>query len=297
MQDKPGETSYVRVPVDSLARMRLMEEGDVRALTALHVEEKEKILEENTRLRAALADRGGEHAVETILPDTGAGVTKAIEADAAVYSCLLLAAQQEVDKARQEAADRVSAAEARVKVADQRVEDAEESKTNALASVAEPLQILADLEACRQRADQLEKQLGRERTRTSRLEGECQCEREGRRATDVLLDGDRPALLALPLATLEDWQGRLRRALEAATDAVVEARVTAAREAETAAAEAIIREKEAAGVPIATECTICMERTMDTALDCGHRACATCAAQLAACHACRTPVRVRLRLY
>ena len=103
-----------------------------------------------------------------------------------------------------------------------------------------------------------------------------------------------PRCLTVALA---NGQARLRRAGEAASDAVVAARVTVARQAEAAAAEAVLRAKEAAGVPMATDCMICMERCMDTALDCGHRACGTCARLLAQCALCRTPVRLRLRLY
>lgn len=133
--------------------------------------------------------------------------------------------------------------------------------------------------------------------RAGRAEVECAAERSGRAHFESLLDGDRDALQALPLQQLEQWQARLRMALEAATDAVVEMRVAVARRAESDAAEAVIREKEAAGVPLATDCPICMERHMDTALDCGHRACGDCAKQLRVCHTCRSPVTLRLRLF
>lgn len=114
---------------------------------------------------------------------------------------------------------------------------------------------------------------------------------------ESLLDGDPAVLHALPLDSLEQWQARLRMAHEAATDALVEMRVAAARRAESEAAEAVLREKEAAGVPLATDCPICMEKHMDTAMDCGHRACGSCAEQLRVCHTCRKPVTLRLRLF
>lgn len=133
--------------------------------------------------------------------------------------------------------------------------------------------------------------------RAGRAEAECAAERSGRAQVERLLDGDPDGLQALPLDVLEQWQGRLRLALEAATDALVEMRVAVARRAEAEAAEAAIREKEAAGVPLATDCPICMERHMDTAMDCGHRACGACAEQLRVCHTCRKPVTLRLRLF
>jgi hypothetical protein len=46
-------------------------------------------------------------------------------------------------------------------------------------------------------------------------------------------------------------------------------------------------------------CAICMKTDKDTALGCGHRACAACAAQLRVCHVCRAPIADadRRRLY
>lgn len=45
------------------------------------------------------------------------------------------------------------------------------------------------------------------------------------------------------------------------------------------------------------QCPICMERPMDTAVDCGHRLCGACAQRITSCHACRAAVTTRLRVY
>ena len=249
-----------------------------------------------TPQRAASPPSDGD-ALAKALPDKGAGVTALAEADAALYSCLLLSAQQEVERSRQAADDRVAAAESRVRVAEQRVEDAENSKASALAAVAEPLALKAQLDASLAAAEALREQLGHEKGRATRLERELASERSARRASEALLAGDGAALASLPLARLEAWVATLRRACDVGSDALVGARVAAQRAEETAAAEAELRAKEAAGVPLATDCPVCLDRPMDTALDCGHRACGSCAALLADCHVCRAPVRLRLRLY
>jgi hypothetical protein len=44
-------------------------------------------------------------------------------------------------------------------------------------------------------------------------------------------------------------------------------------------------------------CGICEEHKKDTALGCGHQACAICASQLTDCHLCRAPITSRTRLY
>jgi hypothetical protein len=52
------------------------------------------------------------------------------------------------------------------------------------------------------------------------------------------------------------------------------------------------REQEAAA-----ECAVCLDRKKDTALNCGHQACAVCAGALARCHICRKAVTTRTKLY
>jgi hypothetical protein len=47
----------------------------------------------------------------------------------------------------------------------------------------------------------------------------------------------------------------------------------------------------------AIQCAICFDRDKDTALNCGHQACAFCASGLANCHICREPILTRTRLY
>jgi hypothetical protein len=47
----------------------------------------------------------------------------------------------------------------------------------------------------------------------------------------------------------------------------------------------------------AIQCAICLDRDKDTALNCGHQACAQCAIGLANCHICRGPITTRTRLY
>jgi ankyrin repeat protein len=47
----------------------------------------------------------------------------------------------------------------------------------------------------------------------------------------------------------------------------------------------------------AAQCPICLDRDKDTALNCGHQACASCAIELANCHFCRLPITTRTRLY
>jgi ankyrin repeat protein len=47
----------------------------------------------------------------------------------------------------------------------------------------------------------------------------------------------------------------------------------------------------------ATLCAICLDRDKDTALNCGHQACAACASEVANCHICRVPIVTRTRLY
>lgn len=44
------------------------------------------------------------------------------------------------------------------------------------------------------------------------------------------------------------------------------------------------------------ECPVCLDRTIDTALQCGHQYCAACADALATCALCRTPVEMRVHL-
>jgi ankyrin repeat protein len=45
------------------------------------------------------------------------------------------------------------------------------------------------------------------------------------------------------------------------------------------------------------ECAICLDREIDTALNCGHQACFSCASELANCYNCRQPITTRTRLY
>jgi hypothetical protein len=47
----------------------------------------------------------------------------------------------------------------------------------------------------------------------------------------------------------------------------------------------------------AAQCAICLDHDKDTALNCGHRACASCASELANCHICRKLITTRTRLY
>jgi hypothetical protein len=47
----------------------------------------------------------------------------------------------------------------------------------------------------------------------------------------------------------------------------------------------------------AIQCAICLDRDKDTALNCGHQACAICASELANCHICRKPIITWTRLY
>jgi len=44
-------------------------------------------------------------------------------------------------------------------------------------------------------------------------------------------------------------------------------------------------------------CSICMERKKDTAFQCGHIACSTCAMPLKACHICREKVLKKFKIY
>jgi hypothetical protein len=45
------------------------------------------------------------------------------------------------------------------------------------------------------------------------------------------------------------------------------------------------------------ECAICLDRDTDTAFNCGHQACFSCASELASCYNCRKPITTRTRLY
>ena len=44
-------------------------------------------------------------------------------------------------------------------------------------------------------------------------------------------------------------------------------------------------------------CNICMERPLDVAFLCGHRACQECAKPLTMCHMCRKPINHKINLY
>jgi hypothetical protein len=59
--------------------------------------------------------------------------------------------------------------------------------------------------------------------------------------------------------------------------------------------EAIEREREA--MRDAVLCVVCLDGLKDTALSCGHQACARCAKALELCHICRQKITVRTRLY
>lgn len=63
----------------------------------------------------------------------------------------------------------------------------------------------------------------------------------------------------------------------------------------TPEASRLARELEA--LQEAQNCSICMERRKDTAFQCGHTACAVCAANLSTCHICRQPVASRIKIF
>ena len=44
-------------------------------------------------------------------------------------------------------------------------------------------------------------------------------------------------------------------------------------------------------------CPVCLERSKDTAFQCGHQACHTCSASLTDCPICRAPIQLRIKLY
>ena len=113
----------------------------------------------------------------------------------------------------------------------------------------------------------------------------------------MLLDGDARTLRMLPLPQLEALLAQLSRARDAATAALVDSRVAERRAAEAEQMEAEARRKAEAETAEALECPICCLNQLDTALDCGHRACGTCAAKLSTCHVCRGQVKARIRLY
>ena len=79
-------------------------------------------------------------------------------------------------------------------------------------------------------------------------------------------------------------------ALGAARDRVAAA-VLASKVAEQVAS------RVAEQVDLAAQCAICMERALELALSCGHRACAPCAAKLDKCHVCRKPITGSMRVY
>jgi hypothetical protein len=78
-------------------------------------------------------------------------------------------------------------------------------------------------------------------------------------------------------------------ALAPAASSHAAARVQAAVQAQLRALRADDKQRNS--------CAICMERPRNTALQCGHTYCGTCAAALFACALCRQEVLLRIHLY
>jgi hypothetical protein len=94
------------------------------------------------------------------------------------------------------------------------------------------------------------------------------------------------ALAALPAQQLQALWERLGAARDRVAAAVLASKV-----AEQVAS------RVAEQVDAAAQCGICMERPLELALSCGHRACTACAAKLDKCHVCRKPITGSMRVY
>ncbi len=281
---------FVRLSLEAVAKLRLHENAELEALVASHAEEKAALHAQNAALRALVAQRLGEDDLAAASAPTADAVAAGMESDASVYCALLLAGQAQARAAREGAAAEVAAAQAGQAAAEARAAAAHLRREEVEARCAEPLALVAQVDAA----------VGREAAALADarfLRGKLEEERAQRERLQLLLDGDPHTLGKLPTALLEALLAQLSRARDSATAALVEARVAERRAAEAKAVEAEARRKAEEENAEALECAICCAAPMDTALDCGHRSCAACAARLILCHICRGQVKSRLKLY
>lgn len=256
----------------------------------LHAKEKAVLHEQIGALSELIAARLGANALAEVSEPTRAAAASASTSDAGLYCALVLAMQKQSRSAHDEAAQAVATAQHAVGEAVARAEAAERRAREVEERCADPLSALnrlADAEA--------REQLAQSDARFCRAK--LDEERTQREHLQLLLDGDARTLRMLPLPQLEALLTQLSRARDAATAALVDSRVAERRAAEAEQVEAEARRKAEAETAEALECPICCLNQLDTALDCGHRACGTCAAKLSTCHVCRGQVKARIRLY
>lgn len=282
--------SFVRLSVEACTKLRLHEQGDLNALVELHAKEKAVLHEQVGALSELVAARLGANALAEVTEPTRGAAASASTSDAGLYCALVLNMQKQSRSAHDEAAQAVATAQHAVGEAVARAEAAERRAREVEERCADPLSALnrlADAEA--------REQLAQSDARFCRAK--LDEERTQREHLQLLLDGDARTLRLLPLPQLEALLAQLSRARDAATAALVDSRVAERRAAETEQVEAEARRKAEAETAEAQECPICCLNRLDTALDCGHRACGTCAAKLSTCHVCRGQVKARIRLY
>ena len=282
--------SFVRLSVEACTKLRLHENSDLSALVELHAKEKSVLHEQVGALSELIVSRLGADALAEVTAPTRAAAAAASTSDAGLYCALVLSMQKQSRSAHAEAAQEVATVQHAVEEAVARAEAAERRAREVEERCADPLSMLkrlADAEAREQLA------LSDARFCRAKLDEE----RSQREHLQLLLDGDARTLRLLPLPQLEALLAQLSRARDAATAALVDSRVAERRAAEAAEVEAEARRKAEAEKAEALECPICCLNQLDTALDCGHRACGSCAAKLSTCHVCRGQVKARLRLY
>ena len=101
----PPAADWVRVPAESAKRLRYFQNGDLGALVAAHVRDKQAVLDENAALRRLLAEAGVGPASSASQGGKGAEVRRT---DDGVNRILVLAAQAEIEALRDELAHRVT---------------------------------------------------------------------------------------------------------------------------------------------------------------------------------------------
>lgn len=282
--------SFVRLSLNAVAKLRLYENGSTEALVAAHAREKAALHEQNAALAALVSEKLGADALAAATGATEEAVRAGRESDAGAYCAMLLAGQAQARKMREDAAATTAAAEAARAEAESRVAAAEAAQRDVEARCAEPLRAFdaaaeAEARAATALAD------------ARFLRAKLDQERQQRERLQLILDGDAHTLRKLPAVQLEALLTQLSRARDAATAVLVDVLVEERRAAEAEAVAAEARRRAEAEKAEALECTICCAAPMDTALDCGHRSCSTCAAKLLTCHLCRGQVKSRLKLY
>jgi hypothetical protein len=101
----PPAADWVRVPAESAKRLRYFANGDLGALVAAHVRDKQAVLDENAVLRRLLAEAGV--GPQASAPQGGKGA-EVRRTDDGVNRILVLAAQAEIEALRDELAHRVT---------------------------------------------------------------------------------------------------------------------------------------------------------------------------------------------